>query len=155
MLAASLHSTRERGERQFLIEHLDRLSPTDLLLLDRGYPCRWLVAVLNHRAIKFCMRVDKSDAGFACVREFALSGESERIVMLRAPDKQDAIDYAPVQSDNPHPGSVVYSQSCAGCHDQPEVTRSPSYAHCQSVAWLVVVAPWDRRACRTGRGRRE
>lgn len=82
MLAASLHSTRERCERQFLIEHLDR-----------GYPCRWLVAVLNYRAIKFCMRIDKSDAGFACVREFALSGESERIVKLRAPDKQDAIDY--------------------------------------------------------------
>jgi len=92
MLATSLHSARERGERQFLFEHLDRLSPDDLLLLDRGYPCRWLVAVLNHRGIKFCMRVDNSD-GFACVREFALSGEIERIVTLRAPDKQDALDY--------------------------------------------------------------
>lgn len=49
MLAAALHSVHERGERQFLIEHLDRLSPDDLLLLDRGYPCRWLVSVLNHR----------------------------------------------------------------------------------------------------------
>jgi hypothetical protein len=93
MLAASLHSTCERGERQFLIEHLDLLSPTDLLLLDRGYPCRWLVAVLNQRAIKFCMRVDKTDGGFACVNDFAGSDENERIVMLRAPDKQDAIDY--------------------------------------------------------------
>jgi hypothetical protein len=93
MLAASLHSVHERGERQFLIEHLDRLSPDDLLLLDRGYPCRWLVAVLNHRAIKFCMRVDNTDTGFACVREFVRSGAIERIVMLRAPDKQDALDY--------------------------------------------------------------
>jgi hypothetical protein len=92
MLAASLHSVHERGERQFLFEHLDRLSPGDLLLLDRGYPSRWLVAVLNHRAIKFCMRVDNSD-GFACVREFMRSNEIERIVMLRAPDKQDALDY--------------------------------------------------------------
>lgn len=92
MLAASLHSIHERGERQFLIEHLDRLSQDDLLLLDRGYPCRWLVAVLNHRTIKFCMRVDNSD-GFACVREFMRSSEIERIVMLRAPDKQDALDY--------------------------------------------------------------
>jgi len=48
--AASLHSRLERGEWQFFIEHLDRLSPDDLLLLDRGYPCRWLVAVLNLRA---------------------------------------------------------------------------------------------------------
>lgn len=93
MLAASLHSIHERGERQFLIEHLDRLSPDDLLLLDRGYPCRWLVAVLNHRAIKFCMRVDNTDTGFTCVREFMRSDAKERIVMLRAPDKQDALDY--------------------------------------------------------------
>ena len=92
MLAASLHSVHERGERQFLFEHLDRLSPGDLLLLDRGYPCRWLVAVLNQRAIKFCMRVD-NDSGFACVRDFMRSSANERIVMLRAPDKQDAIDY--------------------------------------------------------------
>lgn len=92
MLAASLHSVHERGERQFLFEHLDRLSPDDLLLLDRGYPCRWLVAVLNQRAIKFCMRVD-NDSGFACVRDFIGSSANERIVTLRAPDKQDAIDY--------------------------------------------------------------
>lgn len=92
MLSASLHSVRECGERQFLFEHLDQLSPDDLLLLDRGYPCRWLVAVLNQRAIKFCMRVDNSD-GFACVREFARSDAIERIVTLRAPDKQDALDY--------------------------------------------------------------
>ena len=92
MLTASLHSIHERGERQFLFEHLDRLSPDDLLLLDRGYPCRWLVAVLNHRTIKFCMRVDNA-GGFACVREFIRSGATERIVMLRAPDKQDALDY--------------------------------------------------------------
>ncbi len=92
MLAASLHSTHERGERQFLFEHLDRLSAGDLLLLDRGYPCRWLVAVLNHRSINFCMRVDNSDTGFTCVRQLLRSGERERIVMLRAPDRQDARD---------------------------------------------------------------
>ena len=92
MLAASLHSVHERGERQFLFEHLDRLSPDDLLLLDRGYSCRWLVAVLNQRAIKFCMRVDNSH-GFACVRDFMRSSATERIVMLPAPNKQDAIDY--------------------------------------------------------------
>lgn len=92
MLAASLHNVHERGERQFLFEHLDRLAPGDLLLLDRGYPCRWLVAVLNHRAIKFCMRVDNA-GGFACVRAFMRSGKREQVVMLPAPDKQDALDY--------------------------------------------------------------
>ena len=93
MLAASLHGIHECGERQFLIEHLDRLSPDDLLLLDRGYPASWLVAVLNQRAIKFCMRVDTNDGGYTCVREFVHSAAKERIVMLRAPNKQDALDY--------------------------------------------------------------
>ena len=93
MLAASLHSIHERGERQFLVEHLDRLSSDDLLLLDRGYPASWLVAVLNQRAIKFCMRVDNTDGGYACVRQFVRSGAIERIVMLSAPNKQDALDY--------------------------------------------------------------
>jgi len=50
MLAASLHSVHE-NERQMLFDHLDRLGSSDLLLLDSGYPCRWLVAVFNQRAI--------------------------------------------------------------------------------------------------------
>jgi hypothetical protein len=59
-----------------------------------GYPCRWLVAVLNVRAIPFCMRVEKAgNAGFACVRDFLRSGLSEQIVTLPAPDRQDAADY--------------------------------------------------------------
>jgi hypothetical protein len=57
ILAASLHSVHE-SERQMLFEHLDRLSCADLLLLDRGYPGRWLVATLNQRAIAFCMRIE-------------------------------------------------------------------------------------------------
>ena len=93
MLAASLHGVHERGERQFLVEHIDRLSPNDLLLLDRGYPACWLVAVLNHRAIKFCMRVDNGDSGYVCVRKFVQSNDIERIVTLRAPSKQEALDY--------------------------------------------------------------
>lgn len=94
MLAASLHGIKECGERQMLVQHLDRLSSTDLLLLDRGYPSRWLVALLNARLISFCMRVEKSgNAGFACVRDFLRSGRKEQMVTLRAPDQRDATDY--------------------------------------------------------------
>jgi hypothetical protein len=57
MLAATLHSPSE-SERQMLFEQLHRLSPRDLLLLDRGYPCRWLAALLTQRQIPFCMRVE-------------------------------------------------------------------------------------------------
>jgi hypothetical protein len=79
------------GERQMLFQHLDRLSGTDLLLMDRGYPSRWLVAALNVRGIGLCMRVQKAgNAGFACVRDFLRSDEHERIVTLPAPDRRDA-----------------------------------------------------------------
>jgi hypothetical protein len=93
MLAASLHGTHE-NERQMLFEHLDLLGSGDLLLMDRGYPCRWLVALLNHRGIGFCMRVEKAgNSGFACVRDFLRSGLREQIVTLPAPGRDDARDY--------------------------------------------------------------
>jgi len=93
MLAASLHSVHE-SERQMLFEHLYRLGTGDLLLLDRGYPCRWLVAVLNQRGIPFCMRVDKSgNTGFSCVRNFLSSGLDEQIISLNAVCAQDVLDF--------------------------------------------------------------
>jgi hypothetical protein len=62
--------------------------------MDRGYPSRWLVAVLNARGVGFCMRVEKAgNTGFACVRDFLRSGENERIVTLAAPGRRDADDY--------------------------------------------------------------
>ena len=92
MLATSLHSPLE-GERQMLFEHLDRLSARDLLLLDRGYPCRWLIGLLIHRQIPFCMRVDKQAGGFGSVQEFITSGLSEQIVTIEPPKDTDAQDY--------------------------------------------------------------
>ncbi|MGS0756929.1 hypothetical protein ACVBEH_21265 [Roseateles sp. GG27B] len=86
MLAASLHGLRKCGERQMLMQHLEHLSSSDLLLLDQGYPARWLVSLLNHRKQAFCMRVEQSGTGgFACVREFLRSGLPEQSVTLRAP----------------------------------------------------------------------
>lgn len=91
MLAASLHSMGGCGERKMLFEHLDRLADTDLLLLDRGYPARWLVAALNQRQLPFCMRVDHT--GFACVRKFLRSGLAEMIATLPPANRRDAQDY--------------------------------------------------------------
>ena len=92
MLAATLHSPGE-SERQMLFEQLHRLSPRDLLLLDRGYPCRWLVALLTQRQIPFCMRVEQQGGGFACVQAFLRSGHSELIVTLPPADDADVRDY--------------------------------------------------------------
>jgi len=89
-LAAELYSPRV-GERQMLFEHLGRLQAFDLLLLDRGYPARWLIAYLAQYGIPFCMRVDALH--FNVVRAFLHSGEAERIVTLAAPDRDDCVAY--------------------------------------------------------------
>ncbi|MBS1157361.1 MAG: transposase, partial [Proteobacteria bacterium] len=47
-------------EGQMLFERLDRLGSQDMLVLDRGYPGGWLVAVLLQWGIPFCMRCDFS-----------------------------------------------------------------------------------------------
>ncbi|WP_207780504.1 hypothetical protein [Pokkaliibacter plantistimulans] len=98
MLAASLYSTQV-GERQMLFEHLDHLRSDDLLLLDRGYPCRWLVAVLNQREVPFCMRVDA--LSYRCVKEFMSSGQKDKDVMLPAPSQQDAVSYECLSTPQP------------------------------------------------------
>jgi hypothetical protein len=92
MLAATLHSPGE-SERHMLFEQLHRLSNRDLLLLDRGYPCRWLAALLTQRQIPFCMRVEQQAGGFACVRAFLRSGLAEQIVTLPPADAADVRDY--------------------------------------------------------------
>ena len=79
-------------ERQMLFEVLDPLRPDDLLVLDRGFPCRWLVAALTARPIHFCIRCDSSH-GFKAVRQFLLSGLSEQVVTLPACIALDAADY--------------------------------------------------------------
>jgi hypothetical protein len=122
MLAASLHGTRE-NERQMLFEHLDRLSSSDLLLLDRGYPGRWLVAALNQRSTSFCMRVEKSgNSGLTCVRDFLRSGLSEQVVTLRAADRRDVLDFE--CPGEPQPGArlgLVATGGGAGCCRQSAV----------------------------------
>ena len=80
------------GERQMLFEALELLRKDDLLLLDRGFPCRWLVSVLTARQLNFCIRCDLS-RGFKVVRQFLRSGQHELIVILPAPSVRDARDY--------------------------------------------------------------
>lgn len=82
-LAAELYSPQV-GERQTLFEHLDTLAPSDLLVLDRGYPARWLVAHLAQKGQPFCMRVD--DSGFVAVRDFLRSGQAEAVVAITPPN---------------------------------------------------------------------
>lgn len=79
------------AERQMLFEHLNHLNNSDLLLLDRGYPATWLIAVLVSRGSPFCMRVD--DTGFGPVKAFRHSGKTEALVSIAAPSKEQARTY--------------------------------------------------------------
>jgi hypothetical protein len=64
-----------------LSEAIQRLWVDDLLVLDRGFPCRWLAAALTARGIPSRIRRDIS-RGFRVVRQFMLSGQSEQLVTL-------------------------------------------------------------------------
>jgi hypothetical protein len=79
------------AERQMLLEHLQSLRKDDLLVLDRGYPSCWLVAVLVSLGIPFCIRVDGT--GFAAARQFRRSGLRQAVVTLAPPSAADATDY--------------------------------------------------------------
>ena len=67
-LHASVHSAQV-GERSMLMESLGSLGPDDVLVLDRGYPAAWLVALLNARGIRFVVRCD-SAGGWSATKEF-------------------------------------------------------------------------------------
>lgn len=80
------------GERSMLVEALDLLGPDDVLVLDRGYPASWLVALLNARAIRFVMRCD-NDSGWSAARTFLRSAAAEARVTLSAPNASDVRDW--------------------------------------------------------------
>lgn len=94
VLSWQLYSASD-NERQMLFEHLAKLSLTDLLVLDRGYPARWLIAYLTQQGIKFCMRVDQT--GFVAVQAFLRSGLAEQIVTIGKPKAIDCKDYGCLQ----------------------------------------------------------
>jgi hypothetical protein len=89
-LSFQLYSAKE-AERQMLFEHLDQLEADDLLVLDRGYPARWLIAYLVQHGIRFCMRVDET--GFAAVKPFLRSGLNEQQIIVGKPKTRDCEDY--------------------------------------------------------------
>ncbi len=89
-LSWQLYSASD-NERQMLFEHLQKLSTDDLLVLDRGYPARWLIAYLTQQGIGFCMRVDQT--GFVAVQAFLRSGLAEQVVTIGKPKAIDCNDY--------------------------------------------------------------
>jgi hypothetical protein len=73
------------SERDLLYQHLAKVKPGDLLLTDRGYPSIALLFLLMAKGIEFCIRM-KED-WWLSVKEFMESGEKERIVSYKLPQK--------------------------------------------------------------------
>jgi hypothetical protein len=73
------------SERDLLMSHLDKVKPGDLLVLDRGYPCIWLLFLLQAKGIEFCVRM-KED-WWLTVKDFNESQETERLVEFSFPKK--------------------------------------------------------------------
>lgn len=76
------------SERDLLMQHLEQVKPGDLLLLDRGYPCFWLLFLMKAKGIEFCVRL-KED-WWLKVKDFTESLEKERIVTFTLPKKDRA-----------------------------------------------------------------
>jgi hypothetical protein len=90
-LHASVHSGLV-GERNMLVEALDMLGPDDVLVLDRGYPAAWLVALLSARGVRFVMRCD-NDGGWAATKKFLRCGAAEANVTLSKPSAEEVRDW--------------------------------------------------------------
>jgi len=76
------------SERDLLMQHLEHVKSGDLLLLDRGYPCFWLLFLMKARGIEFCVRL-KED-WWLKVKDFTESLEKKRIVTFTLPKKDRA-----------------------------------------------------------------
>lgn len=75
----------KESERDLLELHLDKVKKGDLLLLDRGYPCYWLLFLLTAKEIEYCVRLQ--DKWWDRSQEFANSDEKERIITFFLPRK--------------------------------------------------------------------
>lgn len=86
------------SEKDLLMEHMDKIEAGDLLLLDRGYPCFWLLFLLKAKGIDFCVRL--KDNWWLSVKEFVASSKQECIVEFKLPkkDQHRLSEYPAMQS---------------------------------------------------------
>jgi len=76
----ALLSPKSCGERQLAAQHLLKLMPKDLVLLDRGYPAWWLFKLIISMDGHFCARI--SCTKWKAVRKFFYSNLTEKIICL-------------------------------------------------------------------------
>jgi len=85
------------SENDLLSKHLDKIESGDLLLLDRGYPCFWLLFMFKARGIEFCVRLQEN--WWLVVKKFTESKEKECLVTFTLPkkDRKKLANYPHIQ----------------------------------------------------------
>ena len=73
------------SERNLLENHLPRINEGDILLLDRGYACFWLLFLLTAKKIDYCVRL--KDDWWLKVKSFTNSNQNDIIVEFTLPKK--------------------------------------------------------------------
>ena len=71
------------SELELLLKHLSKVQKGDILLLDRGYPARYLFSVLQSKGIDFVVRMKPN---WVPVKEFVKSRKQDVEVILEVPD---------------------------------------------------------------------
>ena len=85
--------------RDLCCEHLDKIEKGDLLWLDRGYPCFWLLFLLKTKGVEFCVRF-KQD-WWLQAKAFTESHDMECLVKFNLPkkDRKKLAEYPQFQDE--------------------------------------------------------
>lgn len=87
--------TVSTSERAMLVEALDKVSPEDVMLLDRCHPAAWLINLLNERGVRFVRRCATTGNGsWTAPRVFMCGDQAEAVVQWSAPKLQDSTDWS-------------------------------------------------------------
>ena len=70
-----------QGERALLVNSLEHLHASDLLVMDRGYPAWWLFALLQQRSRHFCARLD--NCSWPLLKQFVGLGVDDWVAPAR------------------------------------------------------------------------
>lgn len=76
----ALIGPKDQGEREYAARHFAFLCPSDLVLLDRGYPAFWLFALILAQGAHFCARMPVGV--WNEVDQFVASGLREQVLDL-------------------------------------------------------------------------
>ena len=86
------HASCERTE---MVQMLERLSPGDILVLDRGYPSFEVMRILIDEKIEFVIRVPLRNT-FAAIDDLILGGSDDRRITIQPPKSGQMTDHEPV-----------------------------------------------------------